>query len=278
MSDILEKILATKREEIADGLRQVSLAEMRDRAASALPIRDFAVALRAKLAAGHPAVIAEIKKASPSRGVIRADFRPDEIAVSYEHGGAACLSVLTDRDYFQGAPEYLQAARAACGLPVLRKDFIIDPYQVYEARAMGADCILLIVAAFVLPSPQGRGVGERAGFDVQSMSELESLAHGLGMAVLVESHDAAELDAALRLTTPLIGINNRNLRSFETRLETTLELMGRISSERLAITESGILAPADVALMRSNGVNAFLVGEAFMKAPDPGAELARLFA
>ncbi len=262
MSDILEKILATKREEITAGLARVPLAEMRERAAAAPAPRDFVGALRAKIAAGRPAVIAEIKKASPSKGVIRPDFRPAEIAVSYQQGGAACLSVLTDVQYFQGHAEYLQAARAACTLPVLRKDFIVDPYQVYEARAMGADCILLIVAALELPT----------------MQALEALAHDLGMAVLVESHDAAELDAALTLKTPLQGINNRNLRSFEVSLETTLDLLPKIGGDRIVITESGILAPADVARMRSRHVNAFLVGEAFMRAADPGAELARLFA
>ncbi len=276
MSDILEKILATKRTEIDAGLDAVPLAEMRARAEAATPPRDFVGALRAKLAAGRPAVIAEIKKASPSKGVIRADFHPAEIAASYEAGGAACLSVLTDRDYFQGSAKYLMQARAACSLPVLRKDFIVHPYQVYEARAMGADCILLIVAAFT-PSPlrgEGRGEGD---FDLKQMQALEALAHELGMAVLVESHNAEELDAALTLTTPLQGINNRNLRTFEVSLDTTLALLPKIGNDRIVITESGILAPADVARMRSQGVNAFLVGEAFMRADDPGAELARLF-
>lgn len=262
MSDILEKILATKRTEIAAGLARTPLAEMRARAEAAAPTRDFVGALRAKLEARRPAVIAEIKKASPSKGVIRADFDPAEIAASYERGGAACLSVLTDAEYFQGSAEYLKAARAACALPVLRKDFIIDPYQVYEARAMGADCILLIVAALSLPA----------------MQALEALAHELGMAVLVESHDANELDAALHLTTPLQGINNRNLRSFEVSLDATLSLLPKIAAPRIVVTESGIVGPADVATMRGHGVNAFLVGEAFMRAPDPGAELARLFA
>ena len=262
MSDILEKILATKRSEIAEARTNVPLAEMRARAAAATPPRNFVAALRAKLAAGKPAVIAEIKKASPSKGVIRPDFRPAEIAASYEAGGAACLSVLTDVEYFQGSPGYLMQARAACALPVLRKDFMIDPYQVVEARAMGADCILLIVAAM----------------EVKQMLDLEALAMELGMAVLVESHNAEELDAALQLKTPLQGINNRNLRSFEVSLDTTLGLLPKIGPERIVITESGILAPADVARMRGNGVNAFLVGEAFMRADDPGAELARLFA
>jgi indole-3-glycerol phosphate synthase len=262
MSDILERILATKREEIAAGLAAAPLAEMRARADAAPAPRDFVGALRSRIDAGQPAVIAEIKKASPSRGVIRADFRPAEIAASYEKGGAACLSVLTDTQYFQGRADYLMQARAACTLPVLRKDFIVDPYQVYEARAMGADCILLIVAALPLPAMQG----------------LEALALELGMAVLVESHDAAELDAALQLKTPLQGINNRNLRTFEVSLDTTLALLPRIGEGRIIVTESGILAPADVATMRGHGVNTFLVGEAFMRADDPGAELARLFA
>jgi len=261
MPDILEKILATKRQEITAAKQREPLEVVREAAEWAPPARDFTGALRAKIAAGRAAVIAEIKKASPSKGVIRADFHPAEIAASYEKGGATCLSVLTDRQYFQGAPEYLKAARDACALPVLRKDFMIDPYQVYEARAMGADCILLIVAALSL----------------EQMRELEALAHALGMAVLVESHDGEELEAALQLQTPLIGINNRNLRTFETRLETTLDLMEDIPADRIVITESGILTPAGVALMRAHEVDAFLVGEAFMKAPDPGAELARLF-
>ena len=262
MSDLLEKILATKRSEIAEARTNVPLAEMRARAAAATPPRNFVAALRAKLAAGKPAVIAEIKKASPSKGVIRPDFRPAEIAESYEAGGAACLSVLTDVEYFQGSPGYLMQARAACALPVLRKDFMIDPYQVVEARAMGADCILLIVAAL----------------EVKQMLDLEALAMELGMAVLVESHNAEELDAALQLKTPLQGINNRNLRSFEVSLDTTLDLLPKIGPERIVITESGILGPADVTHMRSHDVNTFLVGEAFMRADDPGAELARLFA
>ena len=262
MSDILEKILVTKHAEISNGQTAVPMGEMRARAAAALPSRDFVGALRAKLLAGQPAVIAEIKKASPSKGVIRPDFHPADIAASYEAGGAACLSVLTDREYFQGSPHFLIQARDACSLPVLRKDFIIDPYQVYEARAMGADCILLIVAALKLAQ----------------MQELEALAHELGMAVLVESHNAEELDAALQLKTPLQGINNRNLRTFEVSLDTTLELLPRIGIDRIVITESGILTPEDVAKMRSHQVNSFLVGEAFMRAADPGAELARVFA
>ena len=261
MSDILQKILATKREEIAAVLEQVSFVEMQALAWVQPPARDFVGAIRARIEAGKPAVIAEIKKASPSKGVLRADFRPAEIAASYEKGGAACLSVLTDVQYFQGSPEYLRAARAACTLPVLRKDFIIDPFQVYEARAMGADCILLIVAAL----------------NLDEMQALEALAHELGMAVLVESHDAEELDAALQLKTPLQGINNRNLRTFEVGLDTTLGLLPKIGPERIVVTESGILAPADVARMRAHDVHAFLVGEAFMRAADPGAELARLF-
>ena len=261
MSDILNRILATKKDEVSAARSRVSLEEMKAQARDAEPPRDFIGAIQRRLGEGESAVIAEIKKASPSKGVIRADFDPAQIATSYARGGAACLSVLTDREYFQGAPAYLQAARAACTLPVLRKDFMIDPYQVYEARAMGADCILLIVAALSLTR----------------MQELEALAHELGMAVLVESHDAAELAAAMRLVTPLMGINNRNLRTFDVSLHTTLDLLPAIQ-DRIAITESGILAPADVALMREHGVNAFLVGEAFMRADDPGAELARLFA
>ena len=261
MSDILNRILDTKKDEVAAARSRVSLSELKAQARDAGPSRDFVGAIESRIAAGQAAVIAEIKKASPSKGVIRADFDPAEIAASYARGGASCLSVLTDRDYFQGAPAYLQAARTACTLPVLRKDFIIDPYQVYEARAMGADCILLIVAALSLTR----------------MQELEALAHELGMAVLVESHNADELAAAMQLATPLMGINNRNLRTFDVSLNTTLDLLPAIQ-DRIAITESGILAPADVALMREHGVHAFLVGEAFMRAADPGAELARLFA
>ena len=264
MADILERILARKREELEAARKAVPFAEMQRRAAaaaSALPLRDFAAALRAKIAAGQAAVIAEVKKASPSKGVLRADFDPAAIARSYAAGGAACLSVLTDRDFFQGSHDYLAQARAACELPVLRKDFITEPYQVYESRAMGADCILLIAAALARQDMQG----------------LERAAQALGMAVLVEAHDAAELDAALALDTPLLGINNRNLRSFETRLETTLELLGKVPPGKMVITESGILAAADVARMRASSVNAFLVGEAFMRAPDPGAALRQLF-
>ena len=260
MSDILNRILATKKDEVAAARSRLSLNELKAQARDAGPTRDFVGAIHTSIAAGQPAVIAEIKKASPSKGVIRADFDPADIAASYARGGATCLSVLTDRDYFQGAPEYLPAARAACALPVLRKDFMIDPYQVYESRAMGADCILLIVAALSL----------------ECMQELEALAHELGMAVLVESHDAAELAAAMQLATPLMGINNRNLRTFDVNLQTTLDLLPAIQN-RFAITESGIFVPADVTLMREHSVNAFLVGEAFMRATDPGAELARLF-
>ena len=262
MSDILNKILAVKRDEVAAARARVSDAAVRQLAADQPAPRDFVGSMRARLGAGRSAVIAEIKKASPSKGVIRADFRPAEIAPSYERAGAACLSVLTDRQFFQGAPEYLQAARAACTLPVLRKDFLVDPYQVFEARAMGADAILLIVSALSLAE----------------MQAMEAIAESLGMAVLVEVHDGAELDLALQLRTPLVGINNRNLRTFEVRLQTTLDLLPRIPAERIVVTESGILQPADVALMREHRVNAFLVGEAFMRADDPGAGLAALFA
>jgi indole-3-glycerol phosphate synthase len=262
MNDILTRIIATKAKEVASAQRARSLRELEQAARAAPPVRDFEAALRRKIAAGRLAVIAEIKKASPSRGVLRADFDPSAIAASYARGGAACLSVLTDRQYFQGAPEYLTAARAACDLPALRKDFIVDEYQVYEARSLGADAILLIVAAL----------------DDAQMRALEACARGLGMAVLVEVHDAAELDRALTLATPLVGINNRNLRTFEVSLTTTLDLLPRIPPDRLVVTESGILAPEHVATMRAHSVHAFLVGEAFMRAPDPGAALAALFA
>ncbi|MBA3903805.1 MAG: indole-3-glycerol phosphate synthase TrpC [Rhodocyclaceae bacterium] len=275
MSDILQKILAVKHEEIAAAQSQKPLAAVRAEAEAQPPARDFVGAIRARLAIGKPAVIAEIKKASPSKGVLRADFRPAEIAASYAAHGAACLSVLTDRQFFQGAPEYLVAARAACDLPVLRKDFMVDAWQVHEARAMGADCILLIVAAFLPPLPGGERAGERAA--VARMRELESLARTLGMTVLVEVHNAAELDLALQLQTPLIGINNRNLRTFEVSLDTTLGQLARIPAGRIVVTESGIVKTKDVDLMRQNGVNAFLVGEAFMRVPDPGVELGRLF-
>ncbi|NMG77414.1 indole-3-glycerol phosphate synthase TrpC [Aromatoleum diolicum] len=261
MSDILNKILAVKRDEVAAGQALRSLAQVRAEAEAQAPARDFVGAIRAKIAAGEAAVIAEIKKASPSKGVIREDFVPAEIAVQYERGGAACLSVLTDRQFFQGAPAYLQAARAACDLPVLRKDFLVDPWQVFEARAMGADAILLIAAAL----------------DLEQMREMEAIADSLGMAVLVEVHDGAELDVALQLATPLVGINNRNLRTFDVSLQTTLDLLARVPAGRIVVTESGILKPQDVALMRTNAVHAFLVGEAFMRAPDPGEELRALF-
>jgi indole-3-glycerol phosphate synthase len=261
MTDILNKIIAVKREEVAAGKAIRSMAQLRAEAALQPAPRDFVGAIRARIAAGLPAVIAEIKKASPSKGVLRSDFRPAEIAASYEAGGATCLSVLTDRVFFQGDTEYLKQASAACSLPVLRKDFMIDPWQVMEARAMGADCILLIVGALTLPE----------------MQELESLAFELGMAVLVESHDGEELDLALQLSTPLMGVNNRNLRTFEVSLATTLSQLARIPPERIVVTESGILSIADVALMRAHRVDTFLVGEAFMRAPDPGQELARLF-
>ncbi len=236
-------------------------AEIRAAADAAAPPRDFVGALRAKLDAGRPAVIAEIKKASPSKGVLRENFEPAEIAKSYGRHGAACLSVLTDAQFFQGSIPHMMQARAACRLPVLRKDFMIDPYQVYESRAAGADCILLIVAAL----------------DVPQMRELEAVARGLGLAVLVEAHDSEELAKALELETPLIGVNNRNLRTFETRLETTLGLLDRIPQERLVITESGILTPQDVKTMREARVDCFLVGEAFMRGAEPGLELERLF-
>jgi len=264
MSDILKKILATKQEEVAAALAVKPLTVIRAEAEKRVktdPARDFVGAIRAKLAAGHAAVIAEVKKASPSKGVIRENFDPAAIAADYAAHGAACLSVLTDRQYFQGAPEYLQSARAACVLPTLRKDFLVDPYQVYEARAMGADAILLIVSALSLPQ----------------MQEMEALAMELGMAVLVESHDGAELQQALQLRTPLMGINNRNLRTFEVSLETTIGLLPRIDAERLVVTESGILAREDVARMRQHQVGVFLVGEAFMRASSPGAALADLF-
>ena len=261
MPDILQRILAVKAKEVAAAKTQRPLSAMRIAAAAMPEPRDFAGALRAKVAAGEAAVIAEIKKASPSRGVLREDFDPVAIAASYAGHGAACLSVLTDQQFFQGSADYLRSARAACSLPVLRKDFMLDAYQVYEASAMGADCILLIVAAL----------------NPRRMAELAAIATDLGMAVLVEVHNSVELDRALELKTPLIGINNRNLHTFETRLDVTLGLLKRIPPDRTVITESGILQPADVSLMRDNGVDCFLVGEAFMRAPDPGAELARLF-
>lgn len=266
MSDILKKILDVKADEVAAAKKHQDLASLRRDVesdhASRAQMRDFEASLRNKIAAGKAAVIAEVKKASPSKGVLRENFQPAEIAQSYAQHGAACLSVLTDVHFFQGAPEYLQQARAACDIPALRKDFIIDPYQIYQARSWGADCVLLIVAAL----------------DHGLMAELEACAHELGMGVLVEVHDADELSAALRLKTAMLGINNRNLRTFETSLDTTINLLPRISPDKLVITESGILAPDDVKRMRDAGVHAFLVGEAFMRAPEPGTELARLFA
>jgi indole-3-glycerol phosphate synthase len=265
MSDILNKIVAVKREEIAAALKKKPLAAMRADAESRVLTRDFTGALRAKIAAGQAAVIAEIKKASPSKGVLREDFIPADIAQSYAEGdgkvSAACLSVLTDRQFFQGQPDYLKQARASCDLPVLRKDFMVDPYQIYESRAMGADCILLIAACL----------------DDAQMADLEAIARGLDMAVLVEVHDRPELERALRLRTPLLGINNRNLRSFEVSLQTTLALRAEVPADRLLVTESGILDRADVQAMRAAGVHAFLVGEAFMRAEDPGLALAALF-
>jgi indole-3-glycerol phosphate synthase len=261
MSDILQRIVAVKRDEVAAARRLLDAASMRREALAQPPARDFLAALRAKLAAAEPAVIAEIKKASPSKGVMREHFVPAEIAASYARHGAACLSVLTDRQFFQGDAAYLQQARAACALPVLRKDFIVDGYQVDEARAWGADCILLIAACL----------------SDEQMADLEAQASALGMAVLVEVHDAPELQRALRLKTPLLGINNRNLKTFEVSLDTTLGLLPQVPAGRLLVTESGILGPADVQRMRAAGVQAFLVGEAFMRADDPGAALAELF-
>ncbi|WP_411879660.1 indole-3-glycerol phosphate synthase TrpC [Polaromonas sp. YR568] len=265
MSDILDKIIAVKRQEIAEAIRRKPLDLMREDAESRVLTRDFVGALRAKIAAGQPAVIAEVKKASPSKGVLRADFIPADIAQSYAEGdgvlSAACLSVLTDKQFFQGSIDYLKQARASCSLPVLRKDFMVDPYQVYEARVMGADCILLIAACL----------------DDAQMKSLEALAMSLDMAVLVEVHDEAELDRALKLKTPLIGINNRNLKTFEVSLDTTIEMLGKVPADRLLVTESGIATPADVKRLRDAGVNAFLVGEAFMRAEDPGLALAQLF-
>jgi indole-3-glycerol phosphate synthase len=259
--DILRRIVARKHQEVAERRATVSLAALESRAAEADAPRGFAAALRAKIDAGLPAVIAEIKKASPSKGVLREDFKPAEIARSYASAGAACLSILTDVDFFQGSDAYLQEARAASGLPVIRKDFIVDPYQVVEARALGADCILLIAACLA---------------DAQ-MRALNDHAHALGMDVLIEVHDAVELQRLLATSNVLVGINNRNLRTFEVSLQTTLDLLASIPDDRLVITESGILGPDDVALMRRHAVHGFLVGEAFMRAPDPGARLAQLF-
>lgn len=260
--DILKRIVARKHEEIAERRARVPLGRLAEAAASADAPRGFVAALQAKIDAGLAAVIAEIKKASPSKGVLRADFRPAEIARSYAHGGAACLSVLTDVDYFQGSDAYLQQARAACSLPVIRKDFIVDPYQVVEARAIGADCILLIAACL----------------DDARLHGLNEQAHELGMDVLIEVHDDAELSRALETGNRLVGINNRDLRTFEVSLQTTLDLLEQIPGDRLVVTESGILSPQDVRLMREHRVHAFLVGEAFMRAEDPGARLAELFA
>ena len=264
--DILEKIVATKHVEVAAAKAAISLADMRADAESRVLTRDFVGALRAKIAKGQAGVIAEIKKASPSKGVIREDFIPADIAQSYAYGdgtlSAACLSVLTDRDYFQGSAAYLKQARASCDLPVLRKDFMVDPYQIYESRAMGADCVLLIAACL----------------DDAQMADMEAIALGLDMAVLVEVHDAKELARALKLKTPLLGINNRNLRNFEVSLDASLRMIADVPSDRLLVTESGIATREDVKKMRDNGVNAFLVGEAFMRAPEPGEALAELFA
>lgn len=267
MSDILQKILAVKREEVAAAQIKKPLAEIR-RAAEATtrdrPSRDFVGAIRRKISVAQPAVIAEIKQTSPSQGLLRENFDPAAIAADYAEHGAACLSVLTDRQFFRGAPEFLQQARDACALPVLRKDFMIDPYQVFEAREMGADAILLIVAAL----------------DLSSMREMEAIAESLGMAVLVEAHDGAETDLALQLRTPLVGINNRNLKTFEVSLATTLDQLKRIKDlapERIVVTESGIRTREDADLMRARGVPAFLVGEALMRAPSPGSALGGLF-
>ncbi len=259
--DILRRILRRKAEEVAERSQRLPLSELSQRVQSADPVRPFLDSIRQRIDEGHAAVIAEIKKASPSKGVLREAFDPKEIAQSYQAGGASCLSVLTDRDFFQGADEYLQSARGACALPVLRKDFTIDEYQVFEARALGADCVLLIVAALG---------------DAQ-LKELAGLAAHLQMDALVEVHDEQELERALELGAPLVGINNRNLHTFETRLGTTLDLLDRIPEDRTVVTESGIHTPEHVAVMREHGVHAFLVGEAFMKAPDPGARLKALF-
>ena len=259
--DILRKIIARKHEEIQQRSEKIGLSQLKDQQGDASSVRGFIKSLEAKINAGQAAVIAEIKKASPSKGVLRENFHPADIARSYEQGGAACLSVLTDHDFFQGSEAYLQEARAACELPVIRKDFIIGPYQVYEARVIEADCILLIVAAL----------------NDQQLAELSQLAHELNMDVLMEVHDAVELERALESDARLIGINNRNLRTFETRLETTLELLASVPDDRLLVTESGILTPADVGKMRTAQIHAFLVGEAFMRAPDPGQALSNLF-
>jgi indole-3-glycerol phosphate synthase len=261
MSDILKKIVAVKHEEIAQASQKKSLAVVRADAESRVLTRNFIGAIQHKINQGQSAVIAEIKKASPSKGVLRADFIPADIAQSYAEHGAACLSVLTDAQFFQGSVDYLKQARASCDLPVLRKDFMVDAYQVYEARAMGADCILLIAACL----------------DDAQMKDLEAIALSLDLAVLVEVHDAEELNRALKLKTPLVGINNRNLRTFEVSLDTTIGMLKDVPLDRILVTESGILTPADVQKMREAKVNAFLVGEAFMRAPDPGQALADLF-
>jgi indole-3-glycerol phosphate synthase len=261
MSDILKKILARKAEEIAESSAHVNINELRELASTASPVRGFVNSIQSRIDQGQPAVIAEIKKASPSRGILRENFDPASIAASYERGGAACLSVLTDVDFFQGSSGYLKQARDACSIPVLRKDFMIDPYQVFEARAMGADCILLIVAALG---------------DAQ-MSELAELAYNLELDVLVEVHDSDEVERALKLPVTLVGINNRNLRTFETSLQTTIDLLDKIPDDRIVVTESGILSATDVELMRAHQVETFLVGEAFMRVDDPGAGLRSLF-
>ncbi|MCC7041833.1 MAG: indole-3-glycerol phosphate synthase TrpC [Burkholderiales bacterium] len=260
-SDILDRIVAVKAEEVIAAQVAHPYADVVARARAAPPARGFERALRAKVADGKPAVIAEIKKASPSKGVLRANFEPSAIAAAYERAGAACLSVLTDKPFFQGAAEYLVAARAACALPALRKEFIVDPYQVAESRALGADAILLIVAAL----------------DDAQLASLEAAARDFGMDVLVEVHDGRELERALRLATPLIGINNRNLRTFSVTLDTTFNLLARVPPDRLVVTESGIASRRDVAAMRARGVHSFLVGETFMRAPDPGQALSALF-
>ncbi|MDR0225969.1 MAG: indole-3-glycerol phosphate synthase TrpC [Burkholderiaceae bacterium] len=265
MSDILQKICEVKVQEVAAAKKRMPFADMRRDAESRVLTRDFVGALRAKISAGQAGVIAEIKKASPSKGVIREDFIPADIAQSYTEGNgkvsAACLSVLTDRQFFQGSIDYLKQARASCPLPVLRKDFMVDPYQIYESRAVGADCVLLIAACL----------------DDAQMAEMEQIAHSLDMAVLVEVHDGAELDRALRLKTPLVGINNRNLRNFEVSIQTTLDLQKNVPADRLLVTESGIAGREEVQALRDAGIHAFLVGEAFMRAPEPGEALARLF-
>ena len=261
MSDILDKIITVKREEVTALMQQKPLSAMRFDAESRVLTRDFVGALRSKIAAGKPAVIAEVKKASPSKGVLKADFIPADIAQSYAEFGAACLSVLTDRQFFQGSVEYFKQARASCSLPALRKDFMIEPYQIYESRVMGADCILLIAACL----------------DDAQMKDMEAVAMSLDMAVLVEVHDAAELERGLKLKTPLIGFNNRNLKTFEVSLDTTLGLLGQVPEGRIVVTESGISTASDVKRMRDAKVNAFLVGEAFMRADDPGVALGELF-